>query len=234
MNIKRILFFVLLIVLFSFCFTFAETGHTNVTNVNLKQHQITLKEGRKAGLEVTYTYMGPQGKTDVKWSSSNTYVATVKNGRVQANHKGKTRVKVDIEGEEDYCDIIVQADKPCYLNTKQCYSELNKYRKKAHRKSLKKDAKLEKLAKIRVKEMAEKGKFSHTRPNGKSSLTLIKGNKHKGENIAKGQISCVSVTQAWYGSKGHRENMLRKQFTKVGIAAYRYKGIIYWCQMYSS
>ena len=82
--------------------------------------------------------------------------------------------------------------------------------------------------------MAKSGKFSHTRPNGKSGLTLIKGNLHKGENIAKGQKNCKDVSVAWYKSTGHRTNMLRKQFKKVGIACYEYNGVTYWAQVFSS
>ena len=82
--------------------------------------------------------------------------------------------------------------------------------------------------------MAKTGKFSHTRPNGKSGLTLIKGNKAKGENIAMGQKTCAQVSKAWYNSKGHRANMLRKNFKKVGIACYEYNGVTYWAQVFSS
>ena len=82
--------------------------------------------------------------------------------------------------------------------------------------------------------MAKNNKFSHTRPNGKSGLTLIKGNLHKGENIAKGQKTGKEVTQAWYNSAGHRKNMLRKEFKKVGIACYEYNGVTYWAQVFSS
>ena len=82
--------------------------------------------------------------------------------------------------------------------------------------------------------MAKHSKFSHTRPNGKQGLSLITGNKWKGENIAMGQKTCKAVSKAWYNSKGHRENMLRKQFTKVGIACYEYNGVTYWAQMFSN
>jgi uncharacterized protein YkwD len=121
-----------------------------------------------------------------------------------------------------------------FVNTNAAYTHLNNYRKKAKVAALKKDAGLEKIAKIRAEEMAKHKKFSHTRPNGKSGLTLIKGNLHKGENIAMGQKTCEAVSKAWYNSKGHRENMLRKPFKKVGIACYEYNGIKYWAQMFSS
>ena len=100
--------------------------------------------------------------------------------------------------------------------------------------NLKRDAKLEQIALQRAKEIAETGKFSHTRPNGKSGLTLIPGNVAKGENIAMGQITCEEVSQDWYNSASHRQNMLRSNFNKVGIAGYTYKGVTYWAQVFSS
>lgn len=233
MGMKRIFLLTICIILLSTCFAYAANGHTDVTSVTLAKHNITLVEGNYSSIKVSYAYVGPQEQTDISWSSSNTNVATVTNkGLIKAKHKGKTTIEVNIEGETDCCEIEIKADTPVYINAKQCYTELNKYRKKG--KKLKKDAKLEKIAKLRAKEIAVSGKFSHTRPNGKSSLTLIKGNKHKGENIAMGRFNAKSVTEAWYNSKGHRQNMVRKQFKKVGIASCRYKGNTYWVQIFSS
>lgn len=121
-----------------------------------------------------------------------------------------------------------------FVNTNAAYAKLNNYRKEAKVAALKRDAGLEKIARIRAEEIAKYKKFSHTRPNGKSGLTLIKGNLHKGENIAMGQKDCASVSRAWYNSPGHRANMLRKPFKKVGIACYEYNGVKYWAQMFSS
>ena len=124
------------------------------------------------------------------------------------------------------------AQKNGYVNVNSCYSKLNSYRRAAGRKALARNATLEKHAKTRAKEIVRK--FSHTRPNGKSALSIIKGNLWKGENIAMGQTSCAQVMSAWYHSSGHRANMLRPQFRKVGIAGYRYNGRIYWVQLFSS
>ena len=77
-------------------------------------------------------------------------------------------------------------------------------------------------------------KFSHTRPNGNSGLSIISGNLYKGENIAKGQRNCAAVMKAWYNSAGHKANMLKVNYTKVGIAGYEYNGTIYWVQLFSS
>ncbi|MBR0308008.1 MAG: CAP domain-containing protein [Mogibacterium sp.] len=124
-----------------------------------------------------------------------------------------------------------------WIDTTDCYTLLNGVRKDQHSKNikaLKKDKALEKIAMKRAKEIAETGMFSHTRPNGKSGISLVKGKKAKGENLAKGQKSAEAVTDAWYASTGHRENMLRGCFKKVGIAACSYNGKTYWVQIFSS
>lgn len=233
MNIRIILLTIICFLLSGISFVYAN-DHTEVISAKVSAHQVTMKEGETKIISASYSYIPPEGDVDIIWSSNNSNIATIKNGRIKAKHKGTTKIKVSIEGKEDYCNVIVKADQPIYVNTNQCYSKVNTYRKYNHKKPLKRNAKLEKIAKIRAKEIAQSGKFSHTRPNGKSGLTLIKGNIYKGENIAMGQKTCNQVSIAWYNSKGHRKNILKKQYKKVGIAGYKYQGVIYWVQVYSS
>ena len=49
-----------------------------------------------------------------------------------------------------------------------------------------------------------------------------------GENIAKGYSSQSSVFTAWKNSPGHRANILRSYFTKMGIGQVG----TYWCQQF--
>lgn len=222
----------------------AGAADSHVTSVDIDKTSVSLKAGARAGLKVSYSYQGekPDAK-DIHWTSSNSAVATVSNGIVVARKAGTAKVTVEFEGETDTCTVKVSADKPAAVNASQAYKQLNSYRsrynkhvKKNSQKlgALRRDKKLEKIAMIRAKEMAETGKFSHTRPNGKRGITLVKGSKAKGENIAKGQKTCAEVSAAWYASPGHRENMLRKCFKKVGIAGYTCNGVTYWVQIYSS
>ena len=149
---------------------------------------------------------------------------------------------VTASADFSYADSTITNPEASFVNTAAAYQELNVCRslynqtvnESKHIKMLKRDSKLEKIAMTRAQEMAETGAFSHTRPNGKSGLSLIKGNKAKGENLAKGQTTCEEVTAAWYASPEHRKNMLRKNFTKVGIAGYTVNGVTYWAQVFSS
>ena len=195
---------------------------------------MTLNKGLSGSLSVSYTYVGKIDATKFKWASSKPSVATVKNGVVKAVKPGTTKITVSMDGKQASCNVTVKYIKPTFVSTTQCYTSLNNYRKKAKVPTLKRDPSLESIAKIRAKELVKK--FDHVRPNGTRGLSLItkKGIWCKGENIAKGQTTCIKVSEAWYNSKGHRANMLRKQFKKVGIAGYKYNGVMYWVQLFSS
>ena len=209
---------------------------TTITSVKFKQTSLTLKVGESKGLAVSYSYRGPAPAVTktLTWTSSNSKVATVKNGWVTAKSIGTATITVNLNGKTATCKVTVKKADNRFIPVSDAYTSVNSIRKEKNLKALKRDANLEKSAKKRAEEMAKTGIFSHTRPNGKSGLTLIQGNLHKGENIAKGQRTCAEVVKAWYNSAGHRENMLRKQFTKTGIAGYSYNGVIYWVQLFSS
>ena len=77
-------------------------------------------------------------------------------------------------------------------------------------------------------------KFSHTRPDGSKCFTAMPQVGHMlGENLAGGQKTPQQVVQAWMDSKTHRDNMLNKTFTEMGVVYYyqantKYKH--YWVQ----
>lgn len=213
---------------------FPSAAGTTITQVNIKKTSVSLTTGKSTGLAYSFHYVGtkPTAKS-FTWKSSNSKVATVSGGTIKAKNVGTATITLSANGHKDTCKVTVK--KPAagkFINTDSAYTSLNSYRKNAKVKKLVRDKTLEDIAKIRAKEIVKK--FDHTRPNGKSALTLIKGNKYKGENIAKGQKTVAAVTKAWYKSKGHRENMLRKSFKKVGIACYEYNGVKYWVQIFSS
>lgn len=70
-------------------------------------------------------------------------------------------------------------------------------------------------ADIRAEEIIDT--FSHVRPDGTKCYAL--GDKIHGENIAKSppQSTADEFMQHWMDSEGHRENILREQFTMMGV-----------------
>lgn len=116
------------------------------------------------------------------------------------------------------------------------YEELelvNKERQKVGLKSLKLDNDLVFVANVRAEELETK--YAHERPNGTKCFTVlneysIKTPSFSGENIAWGYPDVKSVMTGWMNSQKHKENILDKNYTKVGV------GINgrYWTQMFTS
>lgn len=101
------------------------------------------------------------------------------------------------------------------------------------------DATLEEVAKTRAKELTSR--FSHDRPDGsKWSTAFPEGNYYKGENISMGYPTAEDAFNGFleanesYAGQGHRRNMLRREFTRVGLACYELNGIKYWVQEFAS
>lgn len=76
-------------------------------------------------------------------------------------------------------------------------------------------------ANMRAIEMDRTGEFSHTRPGGRECFTVVDycniGYMMCGENIAAGQPTPEEVMNSWLGSAGHKANILRPEYTKMGL-----------------
>lgn len=88
--------------------------------------------------------------------------------------------------------------------------------------SLRLDTLLIESAQLKANDMAAKGYFSHTSPEGLSPwywLTRVSyGFSYAGENLAVNFTDSEEVTNAWMNSPGHRANILNSKFTEIGIA----------------
>ncbi len=90
------------------------------------------------------------------------------------------------------------------------------------------DENLMELARIRAEEL--EGKFSHERPDGTHIAQTFSG----GENIAGDYPSPSAVMEAWMGSEGHRNNILRERFHYIGVGCYQdANGDLHWVQLFS-
>ena len=100
------------------------------------------------------------------------------------------------------------------------------------------DNNLTTVAKVRSLEIVSN--FSHTRPDGRSFYTALDDSRIAynwgGENLACGQTTAAVAMSEWMDSQTHKDNILRGEFKKVGIACYydpctTYK--YYWVQIFS-
>ena len=185
----------------------------------------------------------------------------VASGQLTAVKPGTATVTAKMGKKTAVCRVTVTKAKlpNQFLSASAGYKGLNKFRttkkvwqwnannksrryfntKKSNKlKALKRDAKLEKVAKVRAKEIAKN--FSHTRPNGKSCFTAYPKYRCVGENIcySSGNLSAAKAMEMFketkykYSGQGHRRNMLDKDYNVVGIACYRYNGKTYWVQCF--
>jgi len=80
--------------------------------------------------------------------------------------------------------------------------------------------------------------FSHERPDGTRCFTAFDENGVNygwaGENIGMGQTTPAEVVRAWMDSPGHRENILKEEFSHIGIGvAMDNNGKLYWAQNFT-
>lgn len=90
--------------------------------------------------------------------------------------------------------------------------------------------KLHEAAQMKADDMADKGYFAHTSPDGVNPWAWFKkvgyNYMYAGENLAVNFDSNEAVTEAWLNSAKHKANIQGKQFKEIGIATAKgtYKG----------
>ncbi|UGY93816.1 CAP domain-containing protein [Streptomyces gobiensis] len=115
----------------------------------------------------------------------------------------------------------------------QVLTLVNQERAKAGCQPVTADAQLAKLAGDFSEDMAVRGFFSHTDPDGKSPWDRADaaGISNLGaENIARGQANAQSVMDAWMNSPGHRANILNCDYKTLGVGAHFAPGGPWWTQ----
>jgi uncharacterized protein YkwD len=89
---------------------------------------------------------------------------------------------------------------------------------------------LEKAAESKASDMMRRGYFSHTSPDGRSPWYWFRevGYRYQaaGENLAIQFFDSKEAVRAWMSSPEHRENILSRHFTQIGMAVREgiYKG----------
>ncbi len=83
------------------------------------------------------------------------------------------------------------------------------------------DSSLAEVAKAHSFDMAKNNYFSHTNLNGQSAFDRMKNAginySYAAENIAAGQKTPESAMNSWMNSEGHRNNILNKNVTRIGV-----------------
>jgi len=102
---------------------------------------------------------------------------------------------------------------------------VNEQRHSAGLNPLEMDWELSRVARLKSQDMADKNYFSHQSPTYGSPFEMMKkfGISYKlaGENIASGQRTPQDVMTSWMASPGHRANILKPEYTHIGVGYYR-------------
>jgi uncharacterized protein YkwD len=114
----------------------------------------------------------------------------------------------------------------------------NAERKKADLPPLKANALLMEAARAHAANMAKQDKLAHEL-DGKQPADRVKDAGYKygyvGENVAWNQKNPKDVLESWMNSEGHKANILKKEYTEIGVAMVKNeKGEPYWVQVFAT
>ncbi|MEU6659815.1 CAP domain-containing protein [Streptomyces sp. NPDC046821] len=115
----------------------------------------------------------------------------------------------------------------------QVLTLVNQERSKAGCTPVTASARLGSLAERFSDDMAARGFFDHTDPDGASPWDRAKKagiTNLGGENIARGQANAQSVMDAWMQSPGHRANILNCDYETMGVGVHFASGGPWWTQ----
>ncbi|MFB7508732.1 CAP domain-containing protein, partial [Streptomyces broussonetiae] len=110
---------------------------------------------------------------------------------------------------------------------------VNEERAKVGCSALSANSSLTKLAEAFSNDMAARGFFDHTDPDGRSPWDRADAagiTNLGGENIARGQADAAAVMQAWMNSPGHKANILNCDFKTLGVGVHLGQGGPWWTQ----
>ncbi|MEU5523005.1 CAP domain-containing protein [Streptomyces sp. NPDC047860] len=115
----------------------------------------------------------------------------------------------------------------------------NRERARAGLPPLSRDSLLAAAAQAHCADMAARDFYSHTAPDGSRpwDRAAAAGSARRtiGENIACGQRSAAEVVRGWMNSPGHRANILKAEFTHIGVGfAGGGRSGTYWTQLFGA
>ncbi|MEU3826739.1 sigma-70 family RNA polymerase sigma factor [Streptomyces sp. NPDC029080] len=116
----------------------------------------------------------------------------------------------------------------------QVIALVNKERASAGCGPVTEDTQLDQAAQGLSDDMAARGFFDHTDPDGNGPGERITATGYRwstyGENIARGQQTPESVMDSWMNSPGHRANILNCSFKNIGVGVHNGSGGPWWTQ----
>lgn len=217
-------------------YTYTELNKTMYAKSSVNVRDLPSSEGKKIGSLSAYervTVVGQCNETDWYRIVYNNKTAYVSNNYLVDNLPTPTPrptivptyESINTEIEDNYFDIPLPGTFDKEL-AKEIFILANEIRKEHGLNELIWDGCLYESARVRAAESSLY--FSHTRLDGTDCFTIY--DKLHGENLATGYSTAKSVVNAWMSSEGHRENILRDNFTRGSIAVFQTITGWYFCQ----
>lgn len=126
-----------------------------------------------------------------------------------------------VGGGTSYLAAVVQSQVIALTNTERAQNHVG---------NLAENTLLDAAAQAKADDMAAKGYFSHTSPDGRQPWDFIAkagyDYQYAGENLAVRFNDSADVMNAWMASPSHRANIVKAQYTEIGVATAEgmYKG----------
>ena len=131
------------------------------------------------------------------------------------------------------------ADKTCGMSPAELsvFEEVNRRRDGEGVSALRCDTVLVRAARAHSQDMCDQDYFSHTGKDGSNFAQRVRRvdagyQGAGGENIALGQQTPEAVMKAWMESQGHRENILRGSYGRLGVGQVGCNGRPLWTQVF--
>lgn len=143
----------------------------------------------------------------------------------------------ELESQEDSTSSL-ESESPSNYE-EEVVELVNEERAKEDLQPLEMYDRLSDLARLKSQDMANNDYFDHTSPTYGSPFEMMDQYdfvySRAGENIAAGQRSPEQVVEGWMNSPGHRENIMKAEFTHIGVG-YVEQGSdsygTYWTQLF--
>ena len=124
------------------------------------------------------------------------------------------------------------------LSPSEIISLTNLERTKSRLTPLKPNQALSEAALLKAEDMINQGYFAHLDNQGNGSWNFIENQgyiyQYAGENLAKNFSSADSLVSAWMKSDSHRNNLLSKNYTNIGVAVLEDNDQVYVVQLLAS
>jgi uncharacterized protein YkwD len=127
------------------------------------------------------------------------------------------------EKEDKNNETVVTENKTENFSVSKIVDLTNKEREKEDLRSLQNSEKLNFIAYKKAKDIIDRDYFAHISPTGEGAADLAEEAGYEylliGENLAKGVFeNNEEIVTGWMESPPHRENILKPQFTEIGVA----------------